>query len=629
MSMSLTSCSDDIDTPEQTSNSVHSSVVTSFSISLEVPSTLAARSSVSTTGSANGSTYSDYRGRTVNEDLITTAVVFLVPVDNDIEDWADAQAFSMNLNDMERSVDGANVVFTMTFSESVTTGKKHVYAAANLTGDLITEFIKGAGTFRGPDLVSDDYDKMIHRFVNAETGAIAMSGDSYAVLNVGALSGDGQGNDGTPGKPYRLGTFNMQRMVAKILFTCATTDSSDKYAVIDAQIDSKYKDAGLTGWMRMSSVRFKLGTTNRTTYLTQQHTDDSGLPNYDSQVIDPNYHNADILKYEDAEFDYVFKHANDFTFYHEDELYNFLPLISSNPDENPPKPGAESNSMAALPYYERRIPGAVSGLSASEQANVYATGLYCLENTTDNDWSFITDFLPSTFNDRRGWFNAPRRLATNIIIETQYTPAVIVGEDCMEPIEGYTAADPMNWGVYEMISAWAESVKLTPYCFTDGSSTLKNEPTISGNTAEERARQFLISESEAPELKQPTFYALYLNQNYVFFTYRAAQKFATLVKSAAAAHGTTIKEFPYNTYTDGLGYYQTYLNQVKAVSELNPLSDAYIEDILRNTYYILGAKSFSVPATHENGMRTISFGCSWIDWVKSGTYEDSNVSPTQ
>lgn len=504
----------------------------------------------------------DFRGNLVDESAINNLTVFVVNYDpvTDNDDWAvcDYRTLSIDENNLTHNDDGNSSSVRLTFSIRVPRHPKHVYVAANLSQELIDE-CASSGVFRAS--ASDDYYTIVRRFIDEDNGAVAMFSTDRAVVL------DDDDSDSSSEKPY-TSSFKLAPMLAKVLLTCDMED--DTHIKVKSNIDEKYAD-NFKGWIKLASVRFKLGTTNRTTYF-YQHKDDYG------NVVDPNYYVADQLTLDARNNDWIYAngYANDFS-YSANIDGDFYPEYKENVVYLDP---STANCMTALKYEDSRMP-------TNDNKDIrYKQGLYCLENTCDNNWSAIPGY-DSFLATRSNWFIGPRKIATGIDIETRYIPAVIVGENCISKREGYKNND--NLSMAERLNSL---LNINPYCFADDDLPLRRQPeAFSTGNAEDAAKNFIVSESINPEDDLATYYSLYIGNTYYFFTYRAVQQLIAIANQNGLNGYFTSDLTPFKTYPNGLIYYHTYINHI---ADQNP--DQAITGITRNNYYILRCAYMSVPS---------------------------------
>jgi hypothetical protein len=589
-------------------------------------------------GVTSGNSYNyDYRNHPVDENDVRSITIFVVGLDSNGEEvWDHATSATMAVDDADYSYDSSTGCYCFNQIINIKTymGRKHLYLGANLPDELVSQFIANHGVFMAVSaMTADDYSRLIRRFVihtdTDEFGAIAMFCTGYSEIEIGKTEDD---NDGSAAKPYQR-SAQLERMVAKILFTCdeakvGTSVTDNRLAAIKANIQERFA-TDFPGWMRLNSVRFKLGTTNRTAYFVK-HTDSQG------NVIDPNYKVADQLSNNVVQYtldtygnsvatgtDWGYaddKYTDQFTYYDVREELEFLPYYDTFEGENIDRYDySVATCMRAQLYEDSRMP-TLSNVAADGN-KVYTAGMYCLENTTDNNWGI---FDGTYLNERRNWFLGPRMIATNLVIETQYIPATILDDDCLE--------------LYYNENGKAIGVRKTPYLFSDDPVVLnaelaqgdcKNGMEIEGLTgdAESRARQFLALhnqtkgqiESGDPWTDVPSYYAYKNNNYYHFYTVRGAERYIELARQIEGAYVSSLDNLYY--YPNGLGYYHSYLNQVSSTPSA---STQTLLDVERNTYYIVRCTRFNVPATIDNSFQMITYQTNWADWVYSGQYSTEN-----
>lgn len=564
-------CSEkDLITDDNNGNQGQEAVVTQtdiyFNITIAVPSALNSDTRI------ENSTLSDLRGNPVNETALNNVTLFVVDYDpaTNIDDWTDCAYSTLPVYDssINHDEDSGESTVDLQFDLTVSRGSKHVYAAANLSDELI-EQCAATGVFHAPATVSsDDYYSVVSRFIDSSNGAVAMFGTDVTTILVNDNAESRIDNVmGSRENPY-TGTYRLECMLSKVLLACDMVDGDDSHVAVQANVPAVYKE-NYNGWMRLSSVRFKLGTTNRTTYFFKHLSDDG------SQVVDPNYCVADQLAVKSGGgWTYADGYDNDFT-YSETLGSDFLPKYSDT-QQNATK--LSINCMNAVKYDPSLMPGSSSDTH-------YTAGLYCLENTLDNNWSALPDY-DGLLSTRLNWFVGPRLIATTLNIESQYIPAVIVGEGCIERNSSYKSSTSTS-----IAQRLAEMFEFNPYCFGDASLPLHRQPDGYAGDAEDAARSYIIAESADPEAAIPTYYALQIGDAYYFFTYRGACELIKLAQSVGLGDYFGSNMSPFITYKDGLAYYYTYLNRI---TDQNP--DQAISGIERNRYYVVRCTYLTVPS---------------------------------
>jgi hypothetical protein len=426
----------------------------------------------------------DYRGNAVDEDAVKFVTLFMVSYDpaTGADDWTTCK-YSTQAVEQTEPGEVANLKFVLT---SVPCGEKHIYASANLSNELIAQ-CAASGKFHAPNPAgADDYAEVVGNFINSADGRMAMFSANRATMTLHSSNTD---------TPFGC-SFNLERLLARVLLTC-DMDSDGEHVKVKANVAQQYAgDYG--GWMRLADVRYRLGTTNRTTFFFK-HTDAAG------NVIDPNYAVADQLT---DGWTYADDYADDFTY--------------SDSMETDFRDAADS--MNALPYDADRM------LDGSP--NRYTEGMYCLENTTDNAWSSLPDYA-DYLNVRSHWFAGPRLISTTIDIETHYTPAVIVDEGDIDLNATYSSPSPE----LKLL------VNFRPQCFNSEAS----------------AQEFIISRSAAPAARTFTYYSLYIGDCFYFFTYRGAKELIRLANENGVID-LNLKKF--TAHTNGVIYYRTYLSRI-------------------------------------------------------------------
>lgn len=529
-----------------------------FNITIAIPSDIKPNSRA-----IPGLPTTDFRGNIVDEQALNDVTIFIVDYDpaTDIDDWTDCDYSTLPVSDnsVKYNKNLGEYAVDLSFSLTVSRGPKHVYAAANLSSELIKQCAAGGVFHAVGKQSSDDYYNVVRQFINDETGAVAMFGAERTTILVSDDEDDAQSRIsnviGSRENPY-TGVFTLESMLSKVLLTCDATD--DDYVVLKANIPAQYKD-NYSGWMKLSSVSFKLGTTNRTTYFYRHTTADG------SSVVDPNYEVANqlVANKSGGGWTYASDFADDFT---------YCSTLNST--------FSETTSMPALKYDINRMP------ADNNFDNRYTTGLYCLENTLDNNWSALPDY-DAILSRRNNWFVGPRLIATTIDIESQYIPAMIIGKDCMETNNAFVQTSDMTVS-QRLANMWI----YTPYCFGDESLPLHRQPQDFAGAAEDAARRYIIAESENPSAGLATYYALQLGDDYYFFTYQGACQLIERATRAGLGGYFGSDMSPFIKYVDGMSFYYTYLN---GIADQKP--NQQIADLVRNKYYIVHCTYLAVPST--------------------------------
>jgi hypothetical protein len=519
---------------------------------------------------ASSSQFLDYRGNVVDEDAIRYVTIFVVDYDpqTNVEDWSSCQCSTLEVEENQAVYDAETDAYTvdLNFMTTVAPGNKRVYVSANLTKELIEQCKKG-GLFTAGSKTDDDYYSVISKFVNPENGAVAMFSSNYFEIKVnGDVYDTNADGDGSQNNPY-LCQMTLERLVAKVLLACdMQSDSNDNDCIkVKANIPDYYS-TNYPGWMHLSSVRYKLGTTNRTTYFYKHY-----LSGNEDEIVDPNYYVADQLTANSSgNWSYVGDYANDFT-YSVDIKNDFIPAFNEN--QSVDNYDSKSTCMQAVKFDANRMP------TEQRLPNRYKEGLYCLENTLDNNWSSISNYA-SFLSQRSNWFKGPRMIATTIDIETRYIPAVIVGKGGVKKSVDYRedSSLPISQKLARLLS-------LSPNCYAK----------------EDSARDFIISESANPAAASPTYYSIYLDDCFYFLTYEAAQELITLAKENGFADYFVDELKTFEIYNNGLVYYHTYLSRIT-----DNVVNQSISGIVRNNYYILRCSYMSVPSPVDNAVKSMT-----------------------
>lgn len=488
-----------------------------------------------------GTTYTDYRGRTIDENAINTLHVFVVDAEADgTEDWAHSQHLTVLSKDITTLVDETTKRQTATVHFYVTPGWKHIYVGANLRSELVEAFLEGTNTYRAP--ASEDYDAVISHFVDPDFGVAMFAMDTLKV-DLSTLM-----------EPARYDRdITLHRMVAKVLLTCDSRDgeyADIKFANITSQTSS---DEAYEGWCRIESVRYKLQATNRATYFIQKR-------DADGNVMDPNYKVSELIRWTGEGAEYLdADRAADIVFLGSDPLgSDYIYDFSDSP-----------RSYQTVERYD------------SEKAvQDYPVGFYCLENTCDNDWTYFMDKkdLPYAL---AFWRMAPAKVIPSLIVQAQYTPALIYTAACFQNLNGKDTPEPEQ---FEYI---------------------------------EDAQTILIEERKKDEDTEElaTFYCINGRYCYTYEGMLASIEYA-LTKNEGSTSTNDIAADPnsYQKFTNGYCYYQEYFTDLP-LSNLGKTSFSGVE---RNKFYLLHCTSITAPTTTETGVEVIKVWSTWGDWEEAG-----------
>ena len=201
------------------------------------------------------------------------------------------------------------------------------------------------------------------------------------------------------------------RTVAKVLLTCEPKSGTETgyVNVIDAKDEETNPDGGgaNTGWIRFEDVNYMLNVLNRKTYLDYRI--DLQDDNY---LKDPNYAISGLIEKRESENEVTYgikdleAYRKEFLYYNTQEMVEML--NTSVPTYEEPEP---CMVKTAIPYDEDRI-----GEANKENSNHYTEGLYCPENTVNNDMDI---------KDDADFQSAIRYVTTRVMVGAKYTPKII------------------------------------------------------------------------------------------------------------------------------------------------------------------------------------------------------------
>ena len=312
------------------------------------------------------------------ENKITGLALFLVGVDDEgSEDWSRAAyAYVAAGSD----VSGINEEIPVRMK--TTTGKKYLYAGANLTSEQI-----GAIRANGMSAVyasTKEGKEITGEFVDPMRG-VAMTGKSAELNSADALE---------EASPLEV-EINMTRVVAKVLLTCDEGESG-QVVVNDP--------GGNNGWIELKNVYFMLNTANKKLFFMPEGGFDA--PNWK----DPNWEASDFLN-RNASNVVVVKDPSDyqknFLFYNNDDFQSDKVTDPSLPPFDP-----DIDYRQAVKHEDARMLEATDGH--------YTEGLYCLENTAHTE--------DGLFTSDAEWQTNARYYNTYMVVCARYVPKCIDGE---------------------------------------------------------------------------------------------------------------------------------------------------------------------------------------------------------
>ena len=318
----------------------------------------------------------------IDENAIKHLAMWLVPVDdNGVEDWDETIMTynqNVNLNSLDTYIAPVKARLNVPMN---------LYVAANITTSVAGAFLEG-----GPEAVynavSDDYQETISEFASTERG-IAM----FCMKKASIIFDDTNSERTTPAKIDEDGdgeteNVDLVRMLAKVhmLFRCYDYPNDGFVRITEpgSLIEAPF---GKFGWSRMEDISYILNTVNTGTRILQSA---YGGP-YDS-FTDINHSMSDLLM-KGNEWKYKAEAADQFIGFEGD-------LFSD-----------DWNARAAKPeiYDRTRAPFG--------SANPYYRGLYCLENTTNDD------LLDQMTDDEKKY--VPFKVATHLIVKARFVPRYI------------------------------------------------------------------------------------------------------------------------------------------------------------------------------------------------------------
>ena len=340
---------------------------------------------------------------TDKESAVKSLTVFIVDVNSNGNEAKTAKHATFDFD-----WDGSGQISSDPVQIQTTTGRKHIYIGANLTGRQIVAFAGGGGnginsayTVRtGLDYVHPDL--MMAEFIK-DGGGFTMFG----------MAKHGQSEEiEIPDIPITKLDLSVElsRVVAKVLVVVDTEQREPDYGgvlgVEYAKVSSRDgQNDGLDAksWIRLNDIQFTLNISNRKLFLNQQKNDDN-------QVIDPNYKFEDLIEYVDG----VFRFNSDI---HSRNFVRWMPQVWNT---------ADPWGMQALKYEQDKMPTWEGNPNGS---GVYTQGLYCLENMVGpipDEWATVPELKD---NEEALTFLA----TTYVLIAAKMTPRWIIRNSTEDP----------------------------------------------------------------------------------------------------------------------------------------------------------------------------------------------------
>lgn len=504
--------------------------------------------------SLNEGTFSNLTRSGSTESELNTLWLFVVdaPVGSTTEDWSTVKRIAVPADQLQKDEKKQLLIANVQFTGGV--GPKHLYIGANLSTELIASFCSGNSYYTAP--ATESYEEVMAHFTDADKGVAMFCDEPFTFVITGNTA---EGAEGSQSNPFKK-EVSLSRMVAKVLLACemrssdptstdygyakTTTRSADMLA--DATQREKY-----AGWCPLSEIRYKLQAVNRASYFVQQR-------NELDSVVDPNYAVADQLTWDGTAAHYRTPYDAHFVYLDGTEAQNRFPAS-----------GTADYCQAALRYDPTRIP-----TDTYTPTSPYTEGLYCPENTCDNDWTALCS--PLTDDRLTFWRAAPEHVVTSLIVEARFTPAVI-----------YTEAVAAAGTAPELFESEVE------------------------------ARDKLTEESHTPDDGLATFYAIDGKYCYTYLGMQAELKRQAAL-TASERDPVSSAAANYQEFPDGRCYFHDYMNA---------LSEHTFLGLERNRYYILHCTRLNVPTSLDAPLEIVRAGIEWKDWVEAGSNDNTAIEP--
>lgn len=468
----------------------------------------------------------------IDENIIKDIAVWLVPVDDGVEEWEDA------ILTYARNVD------LYSGKEYIAPVKTRLHVPMNLyVGANITTSVAGAFLEGGPEAVyqavSDDYQGVIGELASKERG-VAMFCTKKATIEFDETNSEktaaAEIDEDGDGEPEDV---DLVRMLAKVhmLFKCYDSPN-DRFVKITKPGSLDPAAFGEFGWSSIDDISYILNTVNTATRILQPA---YGGP-YES-FTDINHSMSDLLM-KGNEWDYKAGAADRFIRFDGD-------LFSD-----------DWNECAALPeiYDGNRAPFG--------SGDPYYRGLYCLENTTNDD------LLDQMTDDEKK--SVPFKVATHLIVKARFVPRSI------NTVAG------------------------------DGSLTVVDH----GAMGYDAALAYLAEVNGVDEDGKPHTYPAG-----TFFT-RDMQEFydyAGMLKLIETVPGLSRRNFA--VYPGGYGFYYSYIYG-GTDSTTGQVTFAGTESgVFRNHYHFLTCSLMKVPATPGSFNQLMMVNSKVVEWNDMGKQE--------
>ncbi|MCR4603327.1 MAG: Mfa1 family fimbria major subunit [Prevotella sp.] len=510
------------------------------------------------------------------ENRIVTLTVFLVPYDGTKEVRTATEYKTIPIVSGE-VVDNGNGSYTISAEMSTTMGQKHIYVGANLRQAQMTAFVsneafKSTATTQADvlaeimDLDSDGNGSNIVMF-----GAYNATASSAGATEVEIVTGT---------TDYDLtshSAVSLERLVSKTLLTFSLrsdftgvgdTDSRTNEVAFNDMFESRdgYGTANYHGWCQLSDISYILNTTNKQVYLERKpstvvHSDDNtaldNMNKYWNQ--DPNQAITSYISY-DATNMAITKDDG-----YSDHFINLTRdqfVYSSSP--------FDASLMAAYPiaYDESLLNTSGTNAAITTSSAHQQTGLYCLENTVNNDY-VATD-----------WGGAS---------------------------DGFTVDDVAEYVTTHMVVA----VRYIPKTFYVKNGDVLTETTFATRTAAETA---LAAYSDAIDAVTYPANTYWVNiKEYKYYNSEARRQ--------AITNGTYNAD-QFVKYVGGYNYFYTFIDPLQATANGVLTYEGNASSIWgmdRNSYHLLNVPAITLPSTPNLTDYIRVNSISTLDWNNRGS----------
>jgi len=466
------------------------------------------------------------------------------------------------------------------YKVETTPGEKRVYAIANIDGDRLARIESADAVYTSKEQY---YRQVINEFAPYRYTVDGEEGVMHQGIMMTGMSEPVEPAEDRE-NPTNV-TIDLERVVAKILVTVKARTEGIEGDLEDVKYANAHWKDNQVGWMRLSDIYYFPNGTNKQLYYFKQFQENEVI------AADPN---MDLSKYllgessaENLYFDAnVYK--EDFVFYDQMTLYK------------------NNASFSRVEEYN------ASKLNPSDSKNFYTEGMYCLENTFNipSDQSKFEKYATSI------------PVVTSVAIAAKFTPRELrVEQDFPKRMEELN--DLFNMGSTDVLFD-EEDAKM----WKEIEGIFNGEKLVSNGQyqiicANEKVAQFILTRSlkNAGKWCEPDedYNNGYYPDATYFFNVKAAESGGEPVfytYGAALDNGSS--SFDFVPYTQGWGYYYTYIDtNGDGMTDSQPVKYTRSQ-IARNTYYILLVNGFSNPGNSITSPSMIKVNTTSMDWIYGG-----------